>query len=346
MDDKIFCPKCHKGNDIHKFCVYCGHKILDDEQLKLMKNIPEPYCLNCGRPVKKGQSKCECGYEFKAINCPKCNSKNSYTNRFCTKCGKRLWTYDVCEITYDKLNYSKYSDNFPHALRSTMLYTRYKVMLTYEFQHDFNALGDSVEELQSNLSKIDNNVYEILSRWKIVSPNYCINCFSIMKPNQYECNCGTVLSDGEERVDYLKNKTYTLPTFNIPGIRWTFKFSEYYLDSLAPDIGESQLEYRERLKWEFSEHNEDLKISIRKEIKRKKEIEEEKRRRKERRAWEKEYIRRYGGGYCFSDCTYHYDEYVDESGGLGADYSAGCIVEHYCSLGHSVSYGSFCKDYK
>ncbi|WP_458453893.1 hypothetical protein [Methanobrevibacter sp.] len=51
--------RCHKTNDIHKFCVHCGEKLLDDMQLKLIKDNSAPYCLNCGRPVKKGQLRCE-----------------------------------------------------------------------------------------------------------------------------------------------------------------------------------------------------------------------------------------------------------------------------------------------
>ncbi|MBQ6511936.1 zinc-ribbon domain-containing protein [Methanobrevibacter sp.] len=32
----------------------------EQEQIRLSLDDPEPYCLNCGRPVKIGQAKCEC----------------------------------------------------------------------------------------------------------------------------------------------------------------------------------------------------------------------------------------------------------------------------------------------
>ena len=92
MVNEVICPNCHKLNDINKFCIHCGHKLLDDEQIRLFLDNPEAYCLNCGRRVEKGQGSCECGYELKDINCPDCNAKNAYANKFCTVCGKKLGT--------------------------------------------------------------------------------------------------------------------------------------------------------------------------------------------------------------------------------------------------------------
>ena len=378
MEDKIFCPRCHKRNDIQKFCIYCGHKMLDDEQIKLMTDNPEPYCLNCGRHVGKGQANCECGYEFRIIDCPKCNSKNSYTNRFCTTCGKKLWTSDVCGIHYGKIKFPLIGDRFPHELRNTIMHSRYK-RKSINFPGDIHKIGTDVKQLQSNKSIMDNHLNEIISRWKIVSPNYCINCLSIIKPEEYLCkDCGDVIDEkklvdcfknkkplpvfdkvelkDEKRVDYLKNKKYVRPVFDIVELKWNSKFTEYYLDSLSPTIGESQFEYRERLKWEFVE-NKSLKSTIQYQIACKiKEEErniayerqkaERKRQEEERRKWEEEYIRQYGGGYCSSSCIYYYEEIITQDG-ISADYTEDlCGVDHCCSLGHCVSEGSFCKDYE
>ena len=128
------------------------------------------------------------------------------------------------------------------------------------------------------------------------------------------------------------------------------------MDSLSPTIGESQFEYRERLKWEFVE-NISLKSKIQYQIACKiKEEErniayerqeaERKRQEAERRKWEEEYIRQYGGGYCSSSCIYYYEEIITQHG-ISADYTEDlCGVDHCCSLGHCVSEGSFCKDYE
>lgn len=346
MEDEIVCPKCHKRNDIHKFCIYCGHKLLDDNQIRLILDNPEPYCLNCGRPVKKGQAKCECGYEFRDINCPECNSKNSYTNRFCITCGKKLWTSNVYDYKYPKRLFEKhlFKEVLPYSLRNTSLYQRTKM--------DFTLLY--IDGLESAKSKIDECLCEIGSRWKVVSPNYCINCINIIKPDECSCiKCGSISFADKKRVECLQTENrYVEPKFDNVGLKWTVKFSNGYLGSLAPAIGESQFEYRERLKWEFAENNYH-KTDIIRAIDRKREDEErkkrdEKRRKQaeERRRIEEEYIRQFGGGYCSSSCSNCVEELLDSHGAVVGNYTDGGMYEHYCDLGHSISWGKFCKDYK
>ena len=362
--DKIICPACHKRNEVQKFCIYCGHRLLGDEEIELIFDNPEPYCLNCGRPVKRGQLNCECGYQFRDISCPKCNTQNSYVNRFCTDCGEKLWKSDVCKINYGKITQGIIRDKFPKELRNTILHARYKKRLAINFPDDFNRIGSDEKTLKSNQSRVDNHLSEIISRWKIVSPHFCINCFIIMKMDEYRCkNCGTVLPYAEKRVDQVKNKKYVKPVFDMAELKWNSKFSENYLDSLAPDMGESQFEYRERLKWEFAENN-NLKKEIldvinrainrrkqeeqrrRQEAERIKQQEELKRQIAERRKQEEEYIRQYGGGYCSSTCRHYYEEILTPQG-ISIDYTDDMYgVDYCCSLGHSVSLGSFCKDYE
>ena len=63
------------------------------------------------------------------------------------------------------------------------------------------------------------------------------------------------LSD-EKRIEFLKSEknNYTEPEFDNEDLKWTSKCKhDKYLSSLAPAIGESQLDYRERLKWDFKE---------------------------------------------------------------------------------------------
>jgi predicted nucleic acid-binding Zn ribbon protein len=339
MEYEIICPKCLKRNGLNKFCIYCGQKLLDDEQIRLILDNPEPYCLNCGRLVENDQKKCECGYEFSDINCPECNSKNSYTNRFCITCGKKLWTSNVFDYKYPKRLFEKHllKEVLPYSLRNTSLYQRTKLDFT---------LGH-LNGLESAKSKIDEYLCEIGSRWKVVSPNYCINCFNIIKPDECSCTkCDSILFADKKRVDCLQTKNkYVEPKFDNAGLKWTQKFSNYYLGSLAPAIGESQFEYRERLKWEFAENNYH-KMGIISAIDRKRKDEERKKQADERRRREEEYIRQFGGGYCSSSCRYHYEEIITPNG-ISVDYTEDmCGVDYCCRLGHSVSYGSFCKDYE
>ena len=115
-------PNCYKRNEIHKFCIYCGHNLLDDDQIRLILENPEPYCLNCGRTVKKGQMSCKCGYELRDVNCPECDTKNTYTNRFCTVCGKKLWTSDVYNYKYPERLFESHliNENTPQPINQTI----------------------------------------------------------------------------------------------------------------------------------------------------------------------------------------------------------------------------------
>ena len=52
------------------------------------------------------------------------------------------------------------------------------------------------------------------------------------------------------------------------------------------------------------------------------------------------------GGYCNLNCRHCYEEFMDSGGGIVGDFDSEGYVEYYCGLGHSLSYGSFCKDYE
>lgn len=52
------------------------------------------------------------------------------------------------------------------------------------------------------------------------------------------------------------------------------------------------------------------------------------------------------GGYCSINCMHYREEFLDSSGGIIGDFDSEGYVEYYCTLGHSISHGSFCKDYE
>ena len=49
------------------------------------------------------------------------------------------------------------------------------------------------------------------------------------------------------------------------------------------------------------------------------------------------------GGYCDYSCIHFTEEFIDSDGEIGYDFTGSEIIDHYCNLGHYVSYGSFCK---
>lgn len=52
------------------------------------------------------------------------------------------------------------------------------------------------------------------------------------------------------------------------------------------------------------------------------------------------------GGYCSSSCRHYDKEFYDTGGKTLADFDNDGNFGDYCRLGHSISFGSFCKDYE
>ena len=55
---------------------------------------------------------------------------------------------------------------------------------------------------------------------------------------------------------------------------------------------------------------------------------------------------RISGGYCDLNCQYCYEELFDSGGGVVGDLDSEGYTEYYCHLGHSITFGRFCEDYK
>ncbi len=239
-----------------------------------------------------------------------------------------------------------FNEKLPYALRNTSLYKRQRTKTIFECYELYLFSNNNLKNLESFKSKIDEYLCEICSRWKVVSPRYCINCINIMNSSEHSCTkCGLSLFADKKRVNYLQTKNkYVEPKFWDVSLKWTRKFFNDYFCSLAPAIGESQFEYRERLKWEFAENNYH-KINIINAIDRKRVDEELERRAEKRRKQKEEYIRQHGGGYCSSRCRHYHENFYDASGRTldDPDYDG---YRYYCELGHSLYDGSYCKDYK
>ena len=348
MVDKILCSNCHELNDIQKFCIYCGKKLFDDEQIRQIIN-PNPYCLNCGRTAKRDQIKCECGYEFADIKCPQCETKNEYTNKFCISCGEKLWKSNVNEYKYSRgiFEYILLKETLPHELRNISVFKRSMNRVSW-FDDDTLDYNDknpnwhlevNLERLKSKYSDVNENLYEICSRWRIVSPTHCICCLKI---NSGICSCMTQFLTNEKRIKFLQTEKnyYINPRFDIEELKWTSKNKhETYLDSLAPAIGESQLEYIERLKWDFAA-NIDRKERI------KNVMNNIKNTIKQRNTEPLTFDTNSEGNYCNFNCIHCYEEFFDSEGGIAGNLTSEGYVEYYCNLGHSVVYGRFCEDYE
>ncbi|MDO5832884.1 MAG: zinc ribbon domain-containing protein [Methanobrevibacter sp.] len=261
MEEKIRCPNCNRLNGITKTCSHCGGQMLTDEQIKLIRDNPEPYCLNCGRPVEVGQAKCECGYEFADVKCPECGEINEYTNRFCTDCGIRIWN----SLAAFPQNPPKGCILGDKLILDSDFLKRELVKTPHQIDGEINA-----GVLRSHNLRHDKLIDEICSRWWIVSPINCISCNGVMDAFENVCpQCNIVhhVSDDKNVLELKSIKdNYVKPERDVnelSKLKWTYVLSEddlgdYFL-SLAPMIGESQGEYRQRL---FREYGENCVISF------------------------------------------------------------------------------------
>ena len=227
----------------------------------MISDTADPHCLNCGRSVEVGQTKCECGYEFADFKCPHCGEMNEYTNRFCTSCGKGLWSSSV-----------KFPDAAPKGcifddrlIIDSKFLEREVVKTPHQIDGEINA-GVLMSQHVLHNKLID----EICSRWWIVSPSNCISCKSEIDPLENSCpKCGIRhYSDQDRGVTELKTMkdNYVKSERSVQELskaKWTYKMSDkdsgdYFL-SLAPMVGESQFDYRQRL---FNEYGENCVISF------------------------------------------------------------------------------------
>ena len=215
-----------------------------------------PHCLNCGRPVEIGQTECECGYELADIECSHCKEMNEYTNNYCTSCGKRLWNSSVT-----------FPNNPPRGCQFDDRLLLDSDFLEKELVRTPHQTDGEVhtEVLRSQYLIHDNIIFEICSRWCIVSPSNCISCKSEIDPFENACpKCGIVhYGHHDERVSELKSIRDNYceserSVHELGKLKWTYKLSgidaDDYFNSLAPMIGESQLKYRQRLFREYGEN--------------------------------------------------------------------------------------------
>lgn len=244
-----YCPNCEEAVGVGQKICGCGYE-LD------FVSTDKIYCLNCGRPVSNVQLKCDCGYELADIPCLKCFSINPYTNSHCTSCGSPLQSSEV---------------EFPDKAPKGSLYQDNRLVLDFDFlksqalknPYDENGMVYT-ETLRRENSKYERIIDEISARWWITSPFNCKSCKSKIDPFKDSCSKCNIMHyplGCENRIRELKTSRnyYVEPgrSDELSALKWSYKLSENdlkdYMNSLAPRIGESQLNYRYRLFNEFWE---------------------------------------------------------------------------------------------
>ena len=191
--------------------------------------------------------------------------------------------------------------------------------------------------------------------------NFCTNCGTKLKKGDNFCtNCGTKIDNSD-----IKKKK--------PLLKFVNDIVEKEMDKIAKEQEEEHNKLKtideifesEEIKTEIRKNNAGQKhvISIKdmlknKLINKRERMSEEEIKdfiktelEKARITEEKEMNRKnmedtVHKSYCSLNCRHCYEEFLDSGGGIVGDFDNDGYFEYYCRLGHSVSFGSFCKDYE
>lgn len=192
--------------------------------------------------------------------------------------------------------------------------------------------------------------------------NFCTNCGAkLEKDYKYCINCGTKIDQSDIKQESttfksIKNEKQKAKNELKKVVGGTIFFKETFSDELQKnglsfyagaiikeklekEIESGQLksgEVESRMKQLIQEYKDIQKTEEKVRIAKENEMRHEK-----TEAPEMTY-----GGYCSFHCIHYREEFLDSGGGIIGDFDNAGYVEYYCTLGHSISHGSFCKDYE
>lgn len=197
--------------------------------------------------------------------------------------------------------------------------------------------------------------------------NFCIYCGAKLEKDYNFCiNCGAKVDDSDQKQndpssksvsgEYEKDEARDELNKIVGGkvLLNAFFIVDLNSNGLGYDVGMS---IRQKLEEEIDSgqiKSENVKAradQLMQEYKREKEkrIAEENARiakQKENRSKKIETPRPAHGGYCSFNCAHYREEYLDSGGGIVGDMDFDGYVEYYCSLGHQIADGKYCKDYE
>ena len=190
--------------------------------------------------------------------------------------------------------------------------------------------------------------------------NFCINCGTKLKKGDNFCaNCGTKIDKSdikqkkplkfvrdilEKEMDKIAKEQEEAHN-KLKTIDEIFESEEIKTEIRKNNVGQKHvISIKDRLKNKLI-HNrermseEEIKDFIKTELKKAKIAEEKEKSSKNMRNTVQK-------SCCSWNCRHCYEEFLDSGGGIVGDFDSEGYVEYYCRLGHSVSFGSFCKDYE
>ena len=300
------------------------------------------FCINCGTKVKKGDKFCSnCG--TKIINddnfCIHCGGEIRDGDKFCIHCGTKIDKFHI-----------KSNNSLEDSIENNGI-TQKEELVKRKFEV-IDELYES-EEIQTLIRENNLFEYEIgnikFKLRKYVKINNKISDDKLKNNLIKELN--KVIEENPQRKAPMEiNKKLEENTQKREEKR-KFKLINQLYESVEIqtlirennlfeyEIGYIKIKLRKMVRANNKISADELKDYLKNELNK---VIEDKRKRKEKLMG----TNTASGGYCGLDCVHYCTEYLSYDEGVVGDFGVGDYCEYYCSLGHSIYEGSYCKDFE
>ena len=269
--------------------------------------------------------------------CTNCGTRLEKDYKFCTNCGTRIDDSDVKQNGYPVMSDSEEIKKAKKELKRVI-----GGRLTYN-QEFLKALSDNGIDTVHNRLAIRQQVMEEIESGEIKTGGVEYRVYQLIL--EYKTRSE---KEKEDEMKRLKLIVEILDCEEITSQIRKNKNNPTYVSSMKAKLKEMLISKKE-IAGEY-----EIRQFIKNELKKEKE-KEIKARQEEKKARILEEITKNTtpiekneteGGYCNYSCKYYIEQYIDMNGGMDFDFSGDEIIDYYCSLGHSLAYGSFCKYYE
>ena len=288
------------------------------------------FCTNCGAKLRKDDKFCgNCGTKIQNDNnfCMNCGTKLGKDDKFCINCGTRI---DGSYSTQDNHSFKSRSDMEKENARRELE----------------RVIGRGLFYNKTFRKELFKNDLEIFTTGK-----------SIRQQVENEIDSGKIKSqDVESRVNQLIQE-HKAESDRQKVRRFEEKQAEMKKIKMIDDLFESEEIKSQIRKNRVDEFN---VILIKKRLKNKMVKNKQNMTEAQIKSYLKAEFKRYGipkqretesrkvennGGYCSFNCIHYCEEFLGSEGEIVGDFTSDGVVDHYCNIGHSKAYGSFCQDY-
>ncbi len=289
------------------------------------------FCTKCGAKLRKGDKFCgNCG--TKILNdsnfCMNCGTKLGKDDKFCINCGTRL---DGPNSTQNNHSFKSRPDmekesakrELERVIGRGIFYN--KTFRKELFKNDLEIFttGKSIrqqveKEIDSGKIRsgdVQSRVNQLIQEHKIESDRQKVRRFEEKQEEKKKIKMINDLFESEEiKSEIRKNR---VDEFNVILIKDRLKRKIVKHGHNMTEVQIKQYLKNEFEKYGIPKQRETESIKVEK-----------------------------NGGYCSFNCIHYCEEFLGSEGEIVGDFTSDGVVDHYCNLGHSVSYGSFCQYYE